>query len=141
RGAARAYLARASHVEAVCWIGACLADALQYAHEHGLVHMDVKPSNVLLAADGQPMLLDFHLAREPIRPAGPLGEWVGGTLAYMSPEQQTALDAVRAGREVPVAVDGRSDLYALGLLLYEALGGRLPLPPTGPPRLERCNAL
>src|SRR3712207_6998297 len=51
----------------------------------------------------------------------PFPEWVGGTLAYMSPEQQAALDAVRAGGKVPAAVDGRSDIYSLGLVLYEAL--------------------
>ena len=56
--------------QAMCWIGASLADALQYAHERSLVHFDVKPANILLAADGQPMLLDFHLAREPDRGQG-----------------------------------------------------------------------
>jgi hypothetical protein len=78
-GPACRFLARASYTEAVCWIGACLADALQYAHERGLLHLDVKPSNVFVAADGQPMLLDFHMARA-LRAAGdpaPLG--LGGT--------------------------------------------------------------
>ena len=97
------------YVEAVCWIGACLADALHYAHERGLVHLDLKPANVLLAADGQPMLLDFHLAQPPLRPDGPPPEWLGGTPAYMAPEQQEALAAVRQGRPVPAAVDGRAD--------------------------------
>src|SRR5262249_15792397 len=70
RDRARHFLSQASAVQAVCWIGASLADALQYAHERGLVHLDVKPPNVLLTADGLPMLLDFHLAREPIQPEG-----------------------------------------------------------------------
>jgi serine/threonine protein kinase/Flp pilus assembly protein TadD len=140
RGAARHFLARASYVQAVCAIGAALADALQYAHEHGLVHLDVKPSNILLVTDGQPMLLDFHLARQPIRAHAPLPEWLGGTLLYMSPEQRQALEAVRDGRNVPVAVDGRSDVHSLALVLYQALGGPFPVHPgTAPPRLERHN--
>jgi serine/threonine protein kinase/Flp pilus assembly protein TadD len=138
RSPARRYLANASYVEAVCWIGACLADALQYAHERGLVHLDVKPSNVLLAADGQPMLLDFHLAREPIQADGPFAEWVGGTVAYMSPEQRAALESVRQGGKVVQPVDGRSDIYSLGRVLYEALAGRLPSA-DDPPRLDQCN--
>jgi serine/threonine protein kinase/Flp pilus assembly protein TadD len=138
-GGARRFLAGASYTKAVCWVGACLADALQYAHERGLVHLDVKPSNVLLAADGEPMLLDFHLARAPIAAGEPVADWVGGTLAYMSPEQKAALDAVRQGHKVPAAVDSRSDIYSLGLLLYEALGGPLPLPARGPRRLPRGN--
>jgi serine/threonine protein kinase/Flp pilus assembly protein TadD len=127
-GPARRVLAGASYVRAMCWLGGCLADALQYAQERNLVHLDVKPSNVLLAADGQPMLLDFHLASEPIRPEGPLPDWLGGTPAYMSPEQQLALAAARAGRPIGVLVDGRSDIYSLGLVLHEALSGRLPPP-------------
>ena len=64
-------LAGATYEQALCSVGACLADALGYAHDRGLLHLDLKPSNVLLAADGQPMLLDFHLAQgtDPSRPA------------------------------------------------------------------------
>jgi serine/threonine protein kinase/lipoprotein NlpI len=133
------FLARASYVQAVCWVGACLADALQYAHERGLVHLDLKPSNILLAADGQPMLLDFHLARAPIPAGGPAPEWLGGTPGYMAQELRAALAAVQDGRAVPAAVDGRADLYGLGLVLYEALGGTLPPCPTPARLLRRCN--
>jgi serine/threonine protein kinase/Tfp pilus assembly protein PilF len=125
-GPVRHHLARSSYVQTVCWIGYCLADALHYAHERGLVHLDLKPSNVLLAADGQPMLLDFHLAREPVRLNAPVPEWLGGTQAYMSPEQRLALAALREGRPIPQPVDARSDVYSLGLLLYQTLGGTVP---------------
>jgi tetratricopeptide (TPR) repeat protein len=120
-------LAHVSYVQAACWITACLADALQYAHDRGLVHLDVKPSNVLLANDGQPMLLDFHLAREPIQCGGPLPDRFGGTLAYMPPEQRAAMLALQSGRPVEQPVDARADIYALGAILYELLGGTLPL--------------
>jgi serine/threonine protein kinase/tetratricopeptide (TPR) repeat protein len=139
RGPGRDLLARATYVEAVCAIGLCLAEALQYAHERGLLHLDLKPANVLLAADAAPMLLDFHLAREPVRPGQEAPAWLGGTLAYMPREQQAALAAVSAGRPVPAAVDGRADVYALGAVLYEALGGPHPYLPGVSPRLERCN--
>jgi serine/threonine protein kinase/Flp pilus assembly protein TadD len=120
------FLARSSYARAVCWVGACLADALHYSHERGLVHLDLKPSNVLLAADGQPMLLDLHLARGPIAAGSPAPTWLGGTPAYMAPEHRLALAAVRGGHEVAAAVDGRADVYSLGLLLCEALAGALP---------------
>jgi tetratricopeptide (TPR) repeat protein len=98
--------------------------------------MDVKPSNVLVTADGQPMLLDFHLARPPLEAGDPPPTWLGGTAAYLAPEQRAALDAVRTGRFVPAAVDGRADVFALGVTLYEALAGRPPSP--GVP-LSRVN--
>jgi serine/threonine protein kinase/tetratricopeptide (TPR) repeat protein len=139
-GPAAQFLARVSYVQAICWIGACLADALDYAHERGLAHFDLKPAYILLAADGQPMLLDFHLAREPIPADGPAPDWLGGTPGYMAPEHQAALAAVVEGRKVTVAVDGRADVYALGLVLYELLGGTLPAPPrTAVRRLRQAN--
>jgi len=125
QGVARRLYERASYVQSICWIGAALADALHYAHARGLAHFDIKPSNVLIAADGQPMLLDFHLARKPLVPADADTDWLGGTPDYMSPEQRAAVDAVSDGRPVPGAVDGRSDVYSLGLVLFEALGGPL----------------
>jgi serine/threonine protein kinase/Tfp pilus assembly protein PilF len=127
-GPARRLLA-AAYTEAVCWIGACLADALAYAQERGVLHLDVKPSNVLLTAEGQPMLLDFHLARAPLAAGEAAPPWLGGTPEYMAPEHAAAVAAVQSGRPVPSAVDGRADVYALGLVLAEALGG--------PPGTER----
>jgi tetratricopeptide (TPR) repeat protein len=110
----------------VCWIGACLADALQFAHQRELLHLDLKPSNVLLAADGMPMLLDFHLAQPPIRPNESAHHRLGGTPTYMPPEQWVAMMEIREGRPITVTVDGRSDIYALGVMLYEMLGGAIP---------------
>jgi eukaryotic-like serine/threonine-protein kinase len=124
--AARRLLSRESYPRAICWIGACLADALQYAHERGLLHLDLKPSNVLLAADGQPMLLDFHLAREPVDPNDFRVPWLGGTAGYMSPEHAAAVVAVQHGKPVTKAVGPAADIYSLGVVLYEALAGALP---------------
>jgi tetratricopeptide (TPR) repeat protein len=118
----RTLLARLSYEEAVCWLGACLANALHDAHQRGLVHLDIKPDNILLDRDGRPMLLDFHLARAPLPAGSPAPEWFGGTPCYMSPEQGLALCA-RPGQVVPLAVDGRSDLYSLGMVLHELLAG------------------
>jgi serine/threonine protein kinase/Flp pilus assembly protein TadD len=139
----RTYLAQASYTQAICWIGSCLADALQYAHDRGLVHMDVKPSNILIAADGQPMLLDFHLARRPVSPACDSPERLGGTPGYLSPEQRQAMEAIRRGTTITAGVDGRSDLFSLGLSLYEALGGKGgtgAMPARSRPSLEECNS-
>ena len=98
-------------------IGAEIADALDHAHGRGVVHRDVKPENILIDDEsGRAMLADFGIAKA--RGAGPSVTQAGGVIgtpAYMSPEQG-------AGREM----DGRSDLYSLGVVLYALLAGRLP---------------
>ncbi len=141
KGPARARLERGGYVEAVCWLAACLADALRYAHEQGMMHLDIKPSNVLVAGDGQPLLLDFHLARPPLSQGSAAPSWFGGTPGYMSPEQWSAFKAVRARLPIPASVDGRADVYSLGVILFEMLGGK-PTPRIKTPRrtLQRVNS-
>jgi serine/threonine protein kinase len=114
----RGRLARGESVEAVLWLAARLADGLAHAHGKGIVHRDLKPANVLVTDDGRPMLFDFNLAG----PAKGKPARMGGTLPYMSPEQLEAF----AGQ--PRTVDHRTDLYSLGVILYELLTGRHPFP-------------
>jgi eukaryotic-like serine/threonine-protein kinase len=116
-------LGKLSYQAIMCQVGLCLAEALGYAHQMGMVHLDIKPSNILVGPDARPLLLDFHLSRSPVRGGEKkLGDF-GGTWRYMSPEQRIALVAASNGDVIPVAVDHRSDIYSLGLVLYEALGG------------------
>src|SRR5207247_10908638 len=109
-----------TYVEAVVWLGCCLADGLAHAHERGILHRDLKPANVLLTDEGQPMLLDFNLAEDVKLRGSAAAALIGGTLPYMAPEH---LEAFRGGKR---AVDGRSDVYALGIILYELLAGHFP---------------
>lgn len=100
-----------------------VCDAVEHAHQRGIVHRDLKPGNILVDSGGQPKVVDFGVARvtdgdAQISRQTDLGQLVG-TLAYMSPEQALG---------DPLALDTRSDIYALGVILYELLAGRLPYP-------------
>lgn len=121
-----------TYVESILWIVARAAEGLAHAHARGIVHQDLKPANILLADDGRPMLLDFNLSTDVKRIADAHEVLQGGTLPYMAPEQIAAL---LAGR--PLAAP-QSDVYSLGVILYELLTGRSPFPlPTDSPEFLR----
>ncbi len=101
-------------------LGAQLFRALHAAHEQGVVHRDVKPDNVLLSDDGVLKVMDFGIARL-VQTSDTASLDHAGTLAYMAPEQILA-----------EPLDGRTDLYAAGVVLYEALTGRLPYSESSP---------
>ena len=126
-GPAIQFLQSATFEQAVCWIAACLAEGLHHAHQRGLLHLDVKPSNVLIAADGQPMLLDFHLARSKDHLHGVV-ESLGGTPGYMSPEHRSAVAAVARGDAISQDLDERSDIFSLGLVIRDLLTGTISPP-------------
>ncbi|WP_165226622.1 serine/threonine-protein kinase [Aquisphaera insulae] len=127
RAAVRRPLERRTYARTVASWVARLAEALQHAHDRGVLHHDIKPSNVLVTADGLPMLLDFNLAQERLPAGAAEGEGLGGTLAYMSPERLAILDGT-GGHEG----DHRSDIYSLGMVLLDCLA-RQPTPFSLPP--------
>ncbi|HLJ12701.1 MAG TPA: serine/threonine-protein kinase [Planctomycetaceae bacterium] len=122
----RERFAEAPWAEVVCWLGARLARALDYAHRHGVLHRDIKPANVLVSADGSPKLADFNISFSSKLAGASPAAYFGGSLAYMSPEQLEAGNP--AHERLPESLDGRSDLYSLGVLLWELLTGTRPFP-------------
>ena len=114
-------LRNGSYVEGVIHLGAQLAEALAHAHAQGIFHRDLKPSNILMAPDGRPLLLDFSLSVDDYHPVG----MIGGTLPYMAPEELSVIcQGQTCGRSPGYA--RRSDLFSLGVILYELLAGGLP---------------
>ncbi|KRR04515.1 trifunctional serine/threonine-protein kinase/ATP-binding protein/sensor histidine kinase [Bradyrhizobium valentinum] len=110
-----------------------LSAALRHVHEHGLIHKDIKPANVLVDfATGQVWLTGFGIAarlqRERQSPEPP--ELIAGTLAYMAPEQTGRMNR---------SIDSRSDLYSLGVTLYEMLTGALPFIASDPMEWVHCH--
>ena len=99
-----------------------VCDALHHAHQNGVIHRDLKPANIRVESGGQPKILDFGVARstdadvQAVTVQTQLGELVD-TLPYMSPEQASG---------DPAALDTRSDVYSVGVILYELLAGNLP---------------
>ena len=117
-GTLKQYLGTPMFIEKAASLLEPVADALAFAHQKGIVHRDVKPANILITEGGKPMLTDFGIARllESGDGATLTGTGMGvGTPEYMSPEQAM-------GREV----DGRTDIYSLGIVLFELVTGRKP---------------
>lgn len=105
---------RVADPDAARWIGQ-VAEALDFAHRHGIIHRDIKPSNIMIGEDGEAYLTDFGLARLIEGSNTLTGSMLMGTPSYVSPEQG------RGKR-----VDGRSDMYSLGVVMYQLATGRVP---------------
>lgn len=125
-------LAKLDWPATVAWIGSQLAEGLDYAHRRGVIHRDVKPANILFAADATPRLADFNVSFSGITGRAGAAAYFGGSLAYMSPEQlEVAIPA--ASQRRAEELDGRSDLFSLGVVLWEMLYGERPWSNQGSP--------
>lgn len=115
----RTTLASMSYVQATAWIVARLAEGLQHSHERNVIHRDIKPSNILISAEAEPLLLDFNVADTRANLANVTN--VAGTVPYMAPEQLQAI--IKRDHESLLRLTHQSDIYSLGLVLYEMLTG------------------
>lgn len=105
---------------------------LEFAHLRGVIHGDLKPSNILLTKQGTALLMDFNLSQH----LQPESQAIGGTLAYMAPEQLEILSRSRGVEQRPVACNEQTDVYSLGVMLVELFTGSHPFrctPQTGSP--------
>lgn len=120
----RQQIAKMEWAEVVAWFGIQLAEGLDYANGKGVLHRDVKPANILLSAEAIPKLADFNVSCSGLSGRAGAAAYFGGSLAYMSPEQLEVADPTNS-REAN-ELDGRSDLYALGIVLWELWQGVRP---------------
>lgn len=112
-----------TYPEAVAWLGACIATALEHAHRVGVLHLDVKPDNILISPYARPFLADFNVSLSQ-DPADVGEEQLGGTFSYMAPEHRRAYKVGTA--EAFRMMTPQTDVYSLGVVLFELLTGKHP---------------
>lgn len=126
----RQHIERMDWAEVVAWIGIQLAEGLDYANGKGVLHRDVKPANILLSAEAIPKLADFNVSCSGLSGRAGAAAYFGGSLAYMSPEQLQVADPTDPKRAEEL--DGRSDVYSLGIVLWELWQAKRPWTLPGP---------
>ncbi len=116
----RERIAAMDFTEIVAWIGGLLAHAMTHAHGKGVLHLDIKPSNILLPINGRPRLTDFNVSVEMESLAIGVPSHFGGTAEFMAPEHQAVFNQLDKASAVRM-LDGRADIYSLGIVLKRLL--------------------